>query len=200
MYSEVKFNYHWMMLDSTRSFATCPNCCHAAHDNPCPECGSQISENGGLKKQLEEVKHRALITHYLGLNPDQISKMFHSRTGVGMKSLIHSQTSSPVSPESSIVFRTQRPRTPRDWQRQILKTIMKGKVYPSKIMADFVIQSCIYKSNHNKKKKVPIRAYECPFCHQWHTTSQPRKNPLNQMHKYAPKKPLNMLGNTESGQ
>ena len=53
------------MLDATRSFATCPNCCHAAHDNPCPECGSQISENGGLKKKLDVVKHRTLIAHYL---------------------------------------------------------------------------------------------------------------------------------------
>ena len=55
------------------------------------------------------------------------------------------------------------------------------KAYPSKTMADFVIQSCIYKSNHNKKKKVPIRAYECPYCHQWHTTSQPLKNHMKFM-------------------
>ena len=53
------------MLDATRSFATCPNCCHAAHDNPCPECGAQISEYGGLKKKLDVVKHRTLIAHYL---------------------------------------------------------------------------------------------------------------------------------------
>jgi len=49
------------------------------------------------------------------------------------------------------------------------------KSYPSKIMADFTVQSCQHKANRNKKKKVPIRSYKCPYCTQWHTTSQPRK-------------------------
>ena len=32
--------------------------------------GSQISENGGLKKQLEVVKHRAMIVHFLEVKSD----------------------------------------------------------------------------------------------------------------------------------
>ena len=52
------------MVD-TVAFVTCPHCGHAAHDSPCPECGGQISELGGLKKQLEVVKHRVMIVHYL---------------------------------------------------------------------------------------------------------------------------------------
>lgn len=53
------------MGDATRSFAAWPNCSHAAHDNPCPECGAQTPSNGGLKKQLEVVKHRAMTVHFL---------------------------------------------------------------------------------------------------------------------------------------
>jgi len=54
----------WMMVD-TPAFLTCPHCSPAAHDSPCPECGGQISELEGLKKQLEVVKHRAMIVHFL---------------------------------------------------------------------------------------------------------------------------------------
>jgi len=52
------------MVD-TVAFVTCPHCSPAAHDSPCPECGGQISELEGLKKQLEVVKHRAMIVHFL---------------------------------------------------------------------------------------------------------------------------------------
>lgn len=62
-------------------------------------------------------------------------------------------------------------------------TAADKKSYPSELEANLQMATIAFMQNskHAKRgfREEPCRSYRCEFCHEWHLTSQPKREPAS---------------------